>query len=261
MSKSSKKVKVNSVSQGKLPAAENIKAGRPSAPQQATAPSHPTIGAVDPASKSAAGQSVSKPSSAIGATTGQPQTSNQNKAQGSVSLPKSASSSNPAGAFPDKSSVQQTAKGAQGNKGGAQSSQPQTGSTSPASKGQPAPQQPQVAAMAAQKSAGQIQAQQQQSSNASATQRSQQQQGRKVQIQFFCPTAQSVMVAGTFNEWKPDATPLVKAGGGRWATSLDVGPGRYEYLFIVDGQWQPDPSASETVGNPYGGSNCVLVVE
>jgi hypothetical protein len=28
--------------------------------------------------------------------------------------------------------------------------------------------------------------------------------------------------------------------------------GRYEYRFVVDGQWTDDPAAGETVMNPYG---------
>jgi len=39
-----------------------------------------------------------------------------------------------------------------------------------------------------------------------------------------------------------------------------VNPGRYEYLFVVDGQWLPDPNAKESVANPFGGRNSVLRV-
>ena len=37
-------------------------------------------------------------------------------------------------------------------------------------------------------------------------------------------------------------------------------PGIYEYCLVVDGQWMPDPSATETVPNPFGGRNSVLTV-
>jgi hypothetical protein len=36
--------------------------------------------------------------------------------------------------------------------------------------------------------------------------------------------------------------------------------GRYEYRFVVDGQWMSDPSAREYVQNTFGSTNCVLVV-
>jgi hypothetical protein len=69
-----------------------------------------------------------------------------------------------------------------------------------------------------------------------------------------------VLVAGSFNGWKPEATPLTPLGNGRWTGSLDVKPGKYEYLFVVDGNWMPDPNATESVANPFGGLNSVLTV-
>jgi 1,4-alpha-glucan branching enzyme len=81
-----------------------------------------------------------------------------------------------------------------------------------------------------------------------------------VQLELLRPGARRVYVAGSFNDWKPDSTPLASAGNGRWVGKLDVRPGRYEYLFVVDGQWLPDPKAPESVQNPYGGRNSVLTV-
>jgi len=39
-----------------------------------------------------------------------------------------------------------------------------------------------------------------------------------------------------------------------------LAPGTYEYCLVVDGQWMPDPLASETVPNPFGGRNSLLKV-
>ena len=84
--------------------------------------------------------------------------------------------------------------------------------------------------------------------------------GNRISLELVRPGAKQVCVAGTFNEWKPEKTPLVQAGEGRWVGNLTVNPGRYEYLFVVDGQWMPDPNARESVQNPFGGRNSVLVV-
>jgi len=81
-----------------------------------------------------------------------------------------------------------------------------------------------------------------------------------VSLQFVNPTATKVCVAGSFNGWKPEATPLTRTANGQWIGDLTVKPGRHEYLFVVDGQWIPDPKARETVPNPFGGRNSVLVV-
>ncbi len=82
----------------------------------------------------------------------------------------------------------------------------------------------------------------------------------RVQLEFVKPEAKHVFVAGSFNEWKPEQTPLTPDGKGRWVGDLSVKPGRHEYLFVVDGQWMPDPNAKEAVANPFGGRNSVLLV-
>jgi AMP-activated protein kinase-like protein len=80
-----------------------------------------------------------------------------------------------------------------------------------------------------------------------------------ISLELVRPGAKQVYVAGSFNEWKPDKTPLAPSGNGRWVGDLTVRPGRYEYLFVVDGQWIPDPNAKESVANPFGGKNSVLI--
>ena len=79
-------------------------------------------------------------------------------------------------------------------------------------------------------------------------------------MEFKHPTAAAVAVAGTFNDWRPEATPMVGVGEGRWLKELVLPPGRYEYLLVADGQWMPDPEVGETAPNPFGGLNSVIVV-
>ncbi len=81
-----------------------------------------------------------------------------------------------------------------------------------------------------------------------------------VQVEFNHPTAEAVAIAGSFNEWRPEATRMVAVGEGRWLKELVLPPGTYEYLFVADGQWLPDPRATKTVPNPFGGVNCVFEV-
>ncbi len=82
----------------------------------------------------------------------------------------------------------------------------------------------------------------------------------RVVLELVNPAARQVFVAGSFNNWQPEQTPLMAAGNGRWTGNLSVAPGQYEYLFVVDGQWLPDPNAKQTVENPFGGRNSVLTV-
>lgn len=79
-------------------------------------------------------------------------------------------------------------------------------------------------------------------------------------LELFKPEAKSVCVAGSFNGWSPIQTPLTRSNDGKWVGDLTGISGRHEYLFVVDGQWVPDPNARESVQNPFGGRNSVLVV-
>jgi 1,4-alpha-glucan branching enzyme len=81
-----------------------------------------------------------------------------------------------------------------------------------------------------------------------------------VHLEIYAPAAQEVYIAGSFNDWRPSATAMLASGGGRWARDLALSPGRYEYLFLVDGTWVPDPSAKEYAPNPFGGVNSLLQV-
>ncbi len=81
-----------------------------------------------------------------------------------------------------------------------------------------------------------------------------------VKVKFEDPTATSVAIAGTFNNWRPEATHMVPLGDGRWLKVLVLPPGTYEYLLIVDGSWLPDPLAKKTVPNAFGGVNSVFDV-
>ncbi len=72
--------------------------------------------------------------------------------------------------------------------------------------------------------------------------------------------AQAVFIAGDFNDWHPGSVDMIDMGDGRWVKELVLAPGRYEYMFVVDGQWIPDPQAAESAPNPFGGVNSVLNV-
>jgi 1,4-alpha-glucan branching enzyme len=81
-----------------------------------------------------------------------------------------------------------------------------------------------------------------------------------VRFEFFDPAATAVAIAGTFNDWQPAAKAMHPVGSGHWLKETVLPPGTYEYCFVVDGQWRPDPAARERVANPYGGQNSILKV-
>jgi 1,4-alpha-glucan branching enzyme len=84
---------------------------------------------------------------------------------------------------------------------------------------------------------------------------------KRVCLGYYAPDAESVFVAGTFNDWQPSALPLQRQADGRWMVEFMIGQGRHEYRFIVDGQWMDDPLSPAYAPNPFGGLNCVLVAD
>lgn len=81
-----------------------------------------------------------------------------------------------------------------------------------------------------------------------------------VRFEFTHPTASTVCVAGTFNDWHAQTKPLLSMGNGRWMNDTVLPVGTYEYRLVVDGIWITDPQALETVPNPFGGRNSILRV-
>ena len=84
---------------------------------------------------------------------------------------------------------------------------------------------------------------------------------KKEAFSYSAPEAQSVSLVGSFNGWGQDPISLKRQKTGQWQTTVALEPGAHEYRFLVDGEWRDDPESSTRVANPYGGENCVRVVE
>ena len=76
-----------------------------------------------------------------------------------------------------------------------------------------------------------------------------------VRFEFTHPTATTVSVAGTFNDWHPTTKSMHPSGNGHWLKETALAPGTYEYCLVVDGHWILDPLAKDHVPNPFGGRN------
>lgn len=85
---------------------------------------------------------------------------------------------------------------------------------------------------------------------------------KKIEFKFFAPLSKKVQLGGDFNKWKPAKARLRGSKAGIWSTSLNLKPGRYEYRFVIDGNWENDNQRqTELVTNSFGETNNVLVVE
>jgi 1,4-alpha-glucan branching enzyme len=83
---------------------------------------------------------------------------------------------------------------------------------------------------------------------------------KPVRFELIHATARSISIIGSFNGWRHDATPMSRVGADRWFQVLLLPPGTYEYQFLVDGKWMPDPQARKTTPNQFGEVNSILKV-
>jgi len=83
---------------------------------------------------------------------------------------------------------------------------------------------------------------------------------QKVNFSILAPAARNVQLVGDFSGWEQHPVDLKKLKNGEWKATLPLAEGKYEYRYIVDGQWSDDPNCSLRVPNSFGSQNCVLVV-
>jgi hypothetical protein len=83
---------------------------------------------------------------------------------------------------------------------------------------------------------------------------------RVIQFEFRDGKAEKVYIAGTFNDWHPDASEMIPLGDGKWRKDLSLSPGEYEYRFVVDSVWVTDPECPDERSNGFGEKNSVIRV-
>lgn len=73
-------------------------------------------------------------------------------------------------------------------------------------------------------------------------------------VNFVCvaPAAQQVNLAGDFNHWNPEASPMQRQPDGAWLLQVPLHHGHHQYLFIVDGKPVLDPRAQGVARNRRG---------
>lgn len=92
--------------------------------------------------------------------------------------------------------------------------------------------------------------------------------GRKI-TSFACPAegAKAVFLAGSFNDWNAQSTPMTNKSSGEWTADLELAPGAYEYRFVVDGEWRGELECANHEGcpncvpNPFGSRNQKIQVD
>ena len=73
---------------------------------------------------------------------------------------------------------------------------------------------------------------------------------------------EEVLIAGDFNGWVPDGgVSLERDLDGRWRKLVHVGPGTYQYKFVLRGSWVFDPRNPHQVSNNLGSRNSLIRID
>lgn len=84
----------------------------------------------------------------------------------------------------------------------------------------------------------------------------------RVEVSFVLPAdhpGQPIGVAGDFNDWDWDRTPMVLRDG-RLVATVTLAAGRtYQFRYrSASGTWFNDEHADDYVPNEFGGANCLI---
>ena len=81
---------------------------------------------------------------------------------------------------------------------------------------------------------------------------------KKVTFNLKAIDAAEVYLVSNFNGWNTKSHPMKKLENGIWQKQVELPTGKYEYKFLVDGEWQVDPDNDHTCNNSLGTQNSVL---
>jgi hypothetical protein len=75
-----------------------------------------------------------------------------------------------------------------------------------------------------------------------------------------CVWADRISLTGDFNEWRENDIMLQQTRSGVWQAVVDLPLGaRYQFRYIVDGQWRTDSHADGMSDNSFGSQNSIVV--
>jgi len=78
---------------------------------------------------------------------------------------------------------------------------------------------------------------------------------------LVAPEARSVALAGDFNDWDSARMLMRREASGLWTVDVLLTPGRYRYVFVVDGRrFVADPAAPRAAGDDFGTPTSVVTV-
>ena len=84
---------------------------------------------------------------------------------------------------------------------------------------------------------------------------------RSVSFNFEDAPGQQVFLSGSFNNWQMTTKMNDRKKAGLYTCRLLLGPGEYQYKFVVNGEWRLDGNNCCFAPNGFGELNSVIKVE
>jgi len=84
-------------------------------------------------------------------------------------------------------------------------------------------------------------------------------EGERLNLRLRVAGAQTVGLAGDWNDWQPMS--LTPSGRDEWQGTLDLAPGTYHFILVVDGTKWVVPRGVATVPDAMGGRTALMLVE
>ena len=82
-----------------------------------------------------------------------------------------------------------------------------------------------------------------------------------VSFNYYDPVAQNVQLVGDFSNWEPVEDVMVQEKVNNiWKGTFPLDPGKYQYKFVVDGEWKIDPYNPEVTTSNQGTNNSLVIV-
>lgn len=83
-----------------------------------------------------------------------------------------------------------------------------------------------------------------------------------VHVVFELPAsiwADRIYLVGDFNDWQTNVTPFVQGRDGVWRVALELPCNqKFEFRYLIDGNWQTDYHADGWSSNRFGSQNSIV---
>lgn len=84
----------------------------------------------------------------------------------------------------------------------------------------------------------------------------------KIKVTFVLPDGSpKASVVGDFNEWNPEANPLIRRSNHTYSSSVELEPGkRYAFRYqLADGGWLSEEDADAEEPSGFGSTNSIII--